>query len=63
METSIKAPVAQAAAAMAGFMAFLAEIGAEKDVQQQTKTRWALVQTAEQERSSAQINATQKAAS
>jgi hypothetical protein len=47
METSIKAPVAQAAAAMAGFMAFLAEIGAEKDLQQQTKTRWALVQSTE----------------
>ena len=46
METSIKAPIAQAAAAIAGFTAFLAEIGAEKDIQQQTKTRWALVRTA-----------------
>jgi hypothetical protein len=46
-ETSIKAPIAQAAAAMAGFMAFLAEIGAERDIEQQTKTRWALVQSAE----------------
>ncbi len=42
MELSIKAPVAQAAVAIAGFMAFLAEIGAEHDLEQQTKTRWAL---------------------
>jgi hypothetical protein len=42
MEMSIKAPVKQAAVAIGGFMAFLAEVGAEKDVDQQTKTRWAL---------------------
>ena len=42
MEVSIKTPVIQAAAAMAGFMAFLTEMGAEQDLQQQTKTRWAL---------------------
>ena len=48
METSIKAPVAQAAVAIGGFMAFLAEIGAEQDVEQQTKTRWALVKPAAQ---------------
>jgi hypothetical protein len=42
MELSIKAPVVQAAVAIAGFMAFLAEIGAEHDLEQQTKTRWAL---------------------
>jgi len=42
MELSIKAPVAQAAVAIAGFMAFVAEIGAERDLEQQTKTRWAL---------------------
>ena len=42
MELSIKAPAAQAAVAVAGFMAFLAEVGAERDTQQQTKTRWAL---------------------
>jgi hypothetical protein len=42
METSIKAPVAQAAAAVGGFMAFLAEVGAERDKREQTKTRWAL---------------------
>ena len=42
MEVSIKAPVVQAAAVMAGFMAFLAEVGAERDNEQQTKTRWAL---------------------
>ncbi len=41
-EVSIKVPVAQAAAASAGFMAFLAEIGAERDNGQQAKTRWAL---------------------
>lgn len=44
METSIKAPVTQAAFAMAGFIGFLAEFGAKRDEQQQTKTRWALTQ-------------------
>lgn len=43
MEASIKAPVAQAAVAIAGFMGLLAELGAERDIEQQTKTRWALV--------------------
>jgi hypothetical protein len=42
MEMSIKAPAPQAACAAGGFMAFLAEIGAERDREQQTKTRWAL---------------------
>lgn len=41
-EVSIKTPVAQAAAASAGFMAFLAEVGAERDDGQQAKTRWVL---------------------
>ncbi len=41
-EVSIKTPVAQAAAASAGFMAFLAEVGAQRDEGQQAKTRWAL---------------------
>ena len=42
LEASIKAPAVQAAVAIAGFMAFLAEVGADKDNEQQTKTRWAL---------------------
>jgi len=42
MEVSIKAPAVQAAAAVGGFMAFLAEVGAERDTEQQAKTRWAL---------------------
>jgi hypothetical protein len=42
MEVSIKAPAVQAAVAVGGFMAFLAEFGAERDKNQQTKTRWAL---------------------
>lgn len=42
METSIKAPIVQAAAAIGGFMAFLKEVGANRDSRQQTKTRWAL---------------------
>ena len=42
MELSIKAPSAQAAVAVGGFMAFLAEVGAERDKSQQAKTRWAL---------------------
>ena len=41
-EVSIKTPVVQAAAATAGFMAFFAEVGAERDHGQQAKTRWAL---------------------
>lgn len=47
MEFSVKSPAAQAAVAIAGFMAFLAEVGAEQDVQQQSKTRWALANSAE----------------
>ena len=46
METSVKAPAAQAAFAIAGFMGFLAEFGAKQDAQQQTKTRWALAHRA-----------------
>lgn len=42
MEVSIKAPAAQAAAAVGGFLAYLAEMGAERDGSEQTKTRWAL---------------------
>ncbi len=42
MELSIKAPAVQAAVAVGGFMAFLAEVGAERDKNQQAKTRWAL---------------------
>jgi hypothetical protein len=41
-EASIKVPLVQAAAASAGFMAFLAELGAERDNGQQAKTRWSL---------------------
>lgn len=42
MEVSVKAPAVQGAAVMAGFMAFLAEVGAERDTSEQAKTRWAL---------------------
>jgi hypothetical protein len=42
MEVSIKAPAVQAAAAVGGFMAFLAEVGAERDAEQKAKTRWVL---------------------
>jgi len=42
MEASIKAPIEQEALAIGGFMAFLAEMGAERDTEQQTKTRWTL---------------------
>jgi len=41
-EASIKAPIEQAAVAAGGFLAHLAEIGAERDHSQQAKTRWAL---------------------
>jgi hypothetical protein len=47
LEASIKAPAVQAAVATAGFIAFLAEVGADKDNEQQTKTRWALSYYAE----------------
>jgi hypothetical protein len=49
-EVSIKAPVIQAAAAGAAFMAFLAEVGAERDQGQQAKTRWALEHSANEHR-------------
>lgn len=42
LELSIKAPIVQAAAAIGGFMAYLAELGAERDADEQAKTRWAL---------------------
>ena len=42
VEVSIKALAVQAAVAIGGFMAFLAELGVERDNEQQTKTRWAL---------------------
>jgi hypothetical protein len=42
MELSVKAPAIQAAVIYYGFMAFLAELGAERDEGQQAKTRWAL---------------------
>ncbi|NTU65701.1 MAG: hypothetical protein HGB05_20440, partial [Chloroflexi bacterium] len=42
MEMSIRTPAIQAAAATSGFMAFLADVGAEHDSKQQTKTHWAL---------------------
>jgi hypothetical protein len=42
LECSIKAPAAQAAVAYFGFMAFLAELGAERDEGQTAKTHWAV---------------------
>jgi hypothetical protein len=42
LEASIKAPVVQAAVALGGFLAYLAELGAERDIEEQAKTRWAL---------------------
>ncbi len=56
-EVSIKVPVAQAAAASAGFMAFLAEVGAERDAGQQAKTRWTLEHEASKHRNGADRSA------
>jgi hypothetical protein len=42
MESSIRTRVEQGAFAIGGFMAFLAEVGAERDNAEQAKTRWAL---------------------
>lgn len=42
MELSIKASIIQAAAAIGGFRAFIAEVGAQQDADEQSKTRWAL---------------------
>ena len=42
MEVSIRAPAVQTAVAVGGFMALLAEVGAERDKDPQSKTRWAL---------------------
>jgi hypothetical protein len=55
-EVSIKVPIAQAAAATAGFMAFLAEVGAEREEGQQAKTRWAIEHAADQHRQTAQAS-------
>jgi hypothetical protein len=57
MEVSIKSPAVQAAVAIAGFMALLAEVGAEEDLEQQTKTRWALVHPASGARNEATTDA------
>jgi hypothetical protein len=56
-EVSIKVQVIQAAAAAAGFMAFLAEVGAERDTGQQAKTRWALEHAAAQHRETKAVRA------
>nr|MCU0897567.1 hypothetical protein [Burkholderiales bacterium] len=53
---SIKAPVVQAAAAGGGFLAFLAELGAARDNDQQAKTRWALDYFAARAKGSARSN-------
>jgi hypothetical protein len=42
LELSVKAPAVQAAVIYYGFMAFLAELGKERDESQQAKTKWAL---------------------
>lgn len=42
LEASVRVPIAQTAAAGAGFLAFLAEIGVARDTTQVAKTRWAL---------------------
>jgi hypothetical protein len=41
MALSIKSPAVQAAAAIGGFMAHRGQLGAEYDVNEQAKTRWA----------------------
>jgi hypothetical protein len=47
MEVAIKVPLVKAAVGTAGFLAYLAEAGAERDLEQQTTTRWALQYHAE----------------
>lgn len=42
LEVSIKAPIVQAAAAIGGFQAFLAGVGAQHDTDEKSKTHWAL---------------------
>ena len=49
LELSVKSPAIQAAVIYFGFMAWLAEIGAERDERQQAKTRWALEYFAERQ--------------
>ncbi len=55
-EVSIKASIVQAAAASAAFMAFLAEVGAERDHGQQAKTRWALEHAVKEHRKANNTN-------
>lgn len=42
LEVSVKAPIVQAAAAIGGFQAVLAEVGAQRDADEKSKTHWAL---------------------
>jgi hypothetical protein len=63
MEMSIKAQVVQAAAAIGGFQAYLAELGAERDSDEQAKTRWALSFYADKLRAEAKKQAAAKKAS
>ncbi len=61
LEASIKAPVEQAAVAAGGFLAHLAEIGAERDHAQEAKTRWALEHYASKSRGKVARPVTRKA--
>jgi len=61
VEVSVKAPAAQAAVIYFGFMAFLAEVGAERDDNQQAKTHWALDYFAAQAKKKAAADARGKA--
>jgi hypothetical protein len=63
MEVSIKVPIVQAAVAIGGFMAYLAEVGAERDDSEQTKTRWAMAYYADKLSSAPAASARAKAAS
>lgn len=61
MEVSVKAPAVQAAVIYFGFMAFLAEVGAERDDNQQAKTHWALDYFAVQAKKKAAAGSRRKA--
>lgn len=61
MEVSIKAPIVQAAVAIGGFMAYLAEVGAERDDSEQTKTRWAMAYYADKLKSAPAVSGKAKA--
>ncbi|MFN0219506.1 MAG: hypothetical protein ACKVP4_11915 [Hyphomicrobium sp.] len=61
LEASVRVPIAQAAVAEAGFLAFLAELGASPAADQLAKTRWAIEYFSRRRAKSARVKKRAKA--